>query len=110
MENINDLEVIMRLEEKIEAYEEEHQLTNKYQRERKELLCFRCFSLKHHHRLPEAYDKDNEFSTDSTEFILSKVFNRHKDRTVEYFFVVDIFDVLGTFQEWLFSKLVQQKH
>ena len=35
MENINDLEVIMRLEEKIEAYEEEHQLSNKYMKERK---------------------------------------------------------------------------
>lgn len=72
----------MRLEDKISQYEQENQSLNRHSKDRTNILCFRCFSLKHHNRLPEEYDRDFDFSTPASEFILSKVFNRHKDRTV----------------------------
>lgn len=46
---------------------------------------------------------------DTTEFILNKVFNRHKGQEVEYFYMVDALDILGTFQEWLFKRLIQNQ-
>lgn len=98
MENLDNVDVLMRLEEKIDQYEEKEQLTKRQKKSRKEIICFRCFSLKHHNRLPEQYDTDLGFTSNTTEFIMSKILNRHKDRPVEYLFMVDAFDILGTFQ------------
>lgn len=38
---------------------------------------------------------------------MNKMLNRHKQRQVEYLFMIDAFDILGTFQEWLFNRLMQ---
>jgi hypothetical protein len=60
--------------------------------------------------LPEEYDNNQGFTTDSTEFILNKMLNRHKSTKdgVEYLFLIDAFDVLGTFQKWLFKRMLSE--
>lgn len=40
---------------------------------------------------------------------MNKMLNRHKDYKVEYFLMVDAYDILGTFQEWLLKRLLENK-
>ena len=76
------------------------------------MLCFRCFSLKHHNRLPKEYDNNLGFSTDSTEFMLNKIFNRHRNNQkigTHFFLVVDVLDLLGTMADNLIHRLLSEK-
>lgn len=66
MENLDNLDVLMRLEQKIDKYEENEQLAKRQSKTRKQIICFRCFSLKHHNRLPQEYDNDLGFTKDTT--------------------------------------------
>lgn len=40
---------------------------------------------------------------------MNKVFKKHKDVPVVYLYVVDILDVAGSFQKYVFDRLIDQK-
>lgn len=80
-------------------YEQTEQLAKKTPKVREKIFCYRCHCLRYHNRLPEEYDHD--FTEDKAEFLMRKILNKHKEN-IEYFYVVDVFDMLGTFQDWIF--------
>ena len=40
---------------------------------------------------------------------MNKVFKKHKDIPVVYLYVVDILDVAGSFQKYVFDRLINEK-
>ena len=53
LDNIDNLDVLMMLEQKMEDYEKQAQVAKVTPKVRDKLLCYRCFCLKYHNRLPE---------------------------------------------------------
>lgn len=109
MEKLDSVEVLLRLQEKMDRHEEEHQSAKRMKKTRRELLCYRCYTLKHHNRLPSEYDNSEGDYLNSKEVILNKLFNKHKTSMVLYVYLIDVLDVLGSFQEDILFRLLSEK-
>ena len=53
---MDSVEVLLRLQERLDKFEEEEQTIKRIKKERNELYCLRCYSLKYHNKLPSDYD------------------------------------------------------
>jgi hypothetical protein len=91
----------------MEEYESQNQLSKRTPKHRSNILCYRCWCLKNYNRLPEEYDYNEGFITEKAEVVMRKIFNKHRGNPhVEYFYVLDVLDLLGSLQEWLLGKLL----
>ena len=112
IKNLDNVAVLMTLQEKIDKYEQENQTLKRSKKIRKELLCYRCHSLKYHNHLPEEYDEEvNEGGLNlDREYVLEKVFKRHKSYQdgTHFLFVVDALDIFGTLRKDLVIKLLEK--
>lgn len=53
LDNLDDVGVLLRLQEKIDDYEETEQTIRRSKAQRTEIFCYRCYTLKYHNKLPE---------------------------------------------------------
>lgn len=65
LEEINDIDILLKIEEKIEALNQERQTLVQKEYKRKELYCRRCYYLKHHNQLPDEHNSAHNIITDT---------------------------------------------
>ncbi|MBS1890221.1 MAG: 50S ribosome-binding GTPase [Actinobacteria bacterium] len=76
--------------------------------QRKELLCRRCFYLKHHNQLPDEHNHIQPIIDETDEKqLLERIFAKKGD--TYYFYLIDIFDVCGTLTETVLERLFLSK-
>lgn len=108
LQNLDNLDVLMRIEELQEESYKERQTLLDNRWKRRELLCRRCFYLKNHNQLPNEYN-DVQAIIDETneEQLLERIFSRKGD--CYYLYLVDVFDVYGTLTDTVLKKLFLSK-
>ena len=108
LDNLDNVEVLLRLQDKIDKFEEEEQTIKRIKKERSELYCLRCFSLKYHNKLPDDFDVKGHLAENNQEQLMTKIFKKHTNSPTFYLYLVDVMDIAGSLKEYVFNRLLEE--
>lgn len=99
--------MLLRLQEKIDQYEEENQTIKRIKKNRNELYCQRCYSLKYHNKLPQEYDVPETLSVNNQEALMDKILKKHHKLPTLFLYLIDILDIAGSLKKYIFIRLLE---
>lgn len=107
LDNLDQVEVLLRLQEKIDQFEEENQTIKRIKKNRNELYCQRCYSLKYHNKLPQEYDVPETLSVNNQEALMDKILKKHHKLPTLFLYLIDVLDIAGSLKKYIFIRLLE---